>query len=310
MKGNHFVKCSLKVCTLVERAHNSLGAAYDSLARRLRLSARAICGASRGIALAVSLGVAPWLAGPATSAEVMTVFSKTGGPAMLVLVGEIVQGDSQKLASELIDVFGRGHAVGGVHLYSPGGNAYEGLLLARLIRDFHLTTYAPQGDEGNFSCFGEGSRKLSGLLVKNCVCASACGMAWLGGVIRRGTPGFHRVYYRDSGQKFGDVRVGVAEILEQLSVFLDEIQTPSWLRDIILSTGRSDMYYLDERDRRELLVDPTFRDYADGTCDNLRPDRDAVRSCIDNVRVRVANEAFATMMVRLMNQPAQGGAPD
>lgn len=102
----------------------------------------------------------------------------TGTPLKMILVqGEIVYGD----ADRFLDI-ARSVDIGSVLLESPGGNLFEGLVIGRAIRSSGFTTGVAPGT----------------------ACASACGLAWLGGTTRYMDPtalvGFHAAYIEKNGR--------------------------------------------------------------------------------------------------------------
>ena len=240
------------------------------------------------------------------SAEVYALLSKSGKPAYIMLVGPVEQGDTERLIAKIVKVLDLGHDIEGLHLYSPGGNAIEGVRLARTIREFSLTTFAPQGKEGAFRCHipSISSPSQVASIRENCLCASACAIAWLGGIERRGVPGFHRAYNPDPMTKYSDVRRGIQQVMAEFGALLNEIQTPSWLRDIIMATEGSGIYYLDNRDQKELAWDPTFRDHAEIVCDAAQGIDRRFYACLDDLQLRVVREAYATLR-SASQQPAR-----
>lgn len=102
----------------------------------------------------------------------------TGTPMeLVVLEGEIVQGDANRFWETV-----RSIDLGAVILNSPGGNLVEGLVIGRTIRASGFTTGVAPGT----------------------ACASACALAWLGGETRYMDPtalvGFHAAYIEENGR--------------------------------------------------------------------------------------------------------------
>lgn len=86
----------------------------------------------------------------------------------LIYTGAVEKGDAAMLMGIFLTY---GPAFDTIYLLSPGGVASEGVLLARTIREFGLTTVATED-----------------------ACYSACAMAWLGGVERQGIAWHHGAY--------------------------------------------------------------------------------------------------------------------
>lgn len=123
--------------------------------------------------LAAALALLAW---PALAAEVERVPLGSGDDGALITVtGEFRQGDDRKLVRALLET--EGTAI--VQFDSPGGSLIAGLAMGRAIRLNGATTLVPDG----------------------ATCASACGLAWLGGVRRAvgdgARVGFHAAYYVD-----------------------------------------------------------------------------------------------------------------
>ena len=112
---------------------------------------------------------------PAWLVQVYVNYNKTGDPDMfyrtetingstvLLATGAIRDGESQRLSAAL----NRAGAVDEVWLVSPGGASDEGVKMGREIRARGLTTRIPAGQ----------------------MCASACSVAFLGGLFRYVDPG-------------------------------------------------------------------------------------------------------------------------
>jgi len=107
----------------------------------------------RAAAAALALGL---LAQPAAALD-YTV-RQEGRGSVVIAQGAIEAGDAAKLRA----LVARTRGVDEVWFNSPGGNAVEGLVIGRAIRDLGLATRIPNG----------------------AMCASACSYAFLGGPIR------------------------------------------------------------------------------------------------------------------------------
>lgn len=121
---------------------------------------------------ACGLNAAPTLAADIARSS---LDGSTDGGALITVTGEFHKGDDRKLVRALLET--EGTAI--VQFESPGGSLIAGLAMGRAIRLNGATTLVPAG----------------------ATCASACGLAWLGGVRRAvGTGarvGFHAAYYVD-----------------------------------------------------------------------------------------------------------------
>lgn len=108
--------------------------------------------------------VAGWLAALAQPASAATFSMNQGNPPVVVVTGEIVQGDGERFAERVQDL---DRAI--ITLTSPGGHVLSGLRIGQLIRDRGFFTLVPD----------------------QAICASSCGLIWLAGRKRFMEPGAH-----------------------------------------------------------------------------------------------------------------------
>ena len=120
--------------------------------------------------LAIFLGSALWLACPARPAQISV--SSHGGPPLITITGEF---DFSDVIKFLRKTEGIQDAV--VVLKGPGGNAVAGMQIGKAIRQKGFLTVVPSSTN----------------------CASACALAWLGGLPRfmaqDSRIGFHTAYF-------------------------------------------------------------------------------------------------------------------
>ncbi|TMJ39000.1 MAG: hypothetical protein E6G89_10980 [Alphaproteobacteria bacterium] len=125
--------------------------------------------------LAIFLVSALWLACPARPAQIS--MSSHGGPPLITITGEFDFGDVIKF---LRKTEGIQDAV--VVLKGPGGNAVAGMQIGKAIRQKGFLTVVPPSTN----------------------CASACALAWLGGLPRfmaqDSRIGFHSAYFVKGGR--------------------------------------------------------------------------------------------------------------
>jgi hypothetical protein len=125
--------------------------------------------------LAIFLASALWLASSADAAQ-MSV-SSNGGPPLITITGEF---DFSDVVKFLRKTEGIQDAV--VVLKGPGGNAVAGMQIGKAIRQKGFLTVVPSSTN----------------------CASACALAWLGGLPRfmaqDSRIGFHTAYFRKDGR--------------------------------------------------------------------------------------------------------------
>lgn len=142
--------------------------------------------------------LAPWTA--ARAVEVSVIPASASNPAVIQVSGEFLSGDQKKFVDVAVNV---PDAI--VVFDSPGGDLLAGLEIGKAIR---LKEYATGVDDGM-------------------VCASACALAWLGGVKRLMSPGahigFHAAFNVDDRQVTGAGNAFVGAYLSQLGL------TPSFI---------------------------------------------------------------------------------
>jgi ATP-dependent protease ClpP protease subunit len=130
---------------------------------------------SRMWRLAIFLASALWLARSAEPAQISV--SSNGGPPLITITGEF---DFSDVVKFLRKTEGINDAV--VILKGPGGNAVAGMQIGKAIRQKGFLTVVPSFTN----------------------CASACALAWLGGLPRfmaqDSRIGFHTAYFMKGGR--------------------------------------------------------------------------------------------------------------
>lgn len=120
-----------------------------------------------------------------------------------------------------------------VILISPGGSVLGGVRLGEAIRSHNFDTYAPYDG----------------------FCASACSLAFLGGVGRALDPeskfGIHQF---SSGDKGGDESVTQITVV-LLADYIERMGVNRMLLDYASLVPPSEMYWLSDKDRKDLRVD-------------------------------------------------------
>jgi hypothetical protein len=124
-----------------------------------------------GIFLAISISIA----GQCDAANIE--IDRSADVPIITITGTLKDGDGESFAEKI-----SGLTRGVVLLASPGGNLFAGLRIGKLIHLKKFSTAVPDGPG----------------------CASACAIAWLGGVIRymgqTARVGFHAAYRMDNGR--------------------------------------------------------------------------------------------------------------
>ena len=152
------------------------------------------------------------------------------GEVFVILSGEFRAGDEgarfkrevERLNAEL------------VLFNSPGGNVASAMAYGRLIRDLGLST----------------------LQLKDHECASACSLAFLGGVERYAEPGsigVHRATFTDEIESRAAV-AAIQELTADIIGYLTEMDVDPALLQIALSVDNADIRYLTGQEMLDLGV--------------------------------------------------------
>ncbi len=166
----------------------------------------------------------------------------------VVVEGPIEPGDTGKVTSILEKARGQ---ISYIFLYSPGGDLIEGMNLGRLIRSLELTTWVPGGFKGQSpSC----SKRNSDIVPvpkdsKNCICASACFIAYVGGADRTaGHLTIHRPRFAsaDFGKLTPDqAKQEHAKLIGITSSYMKEMEVPNRIIEEVIAVPSNEGRVLD-----------------------------------------------------------------
>lgn len=189
------------------------------------------------------------------------------------LEGPIVPGDYEKVRN-----FMRTHhkTLGSFSLNSPGGNVLEALKIGRLFRRYLISATAPfytalgnlsfttfRHPNGNdFLCGSDGGN------LDDCTCASACALIWLGAVKRYGSAGFHRPRIVDPqfvNMSPSDASAVYRDILRMVEVYMEEMEAPRALTDLMISTSSADLKWV-SGDDEGFRKPPSISEWLDAGC--------------------------------------------
>lgn len=140
---------------------------------------------------------------------------------------------------------------------SPGGSLVGAIELGRYIRASRLDTILEPEitDIRRDDTQPDGFRSIP--ISKRAICASACSLAFLGGVNRVVTEGARLGVHQFSGAN-GDVGESASQtIVTQVAMYVQEMGVDRRLIDLASSTPASSMYWLDANLVRSLQVDNT-----------------------------------------------------
>jgi hypothetical protein len=164
----------------------------------------------------------------------------------ITITEEVEVADYEKLAAFSLQVDPDSDTIIAI-MASPGGDAVAGMLIGKQLRDLKAYTLVPQ----------------------DVSCASACALAYLGGVIRAlsGRLGFHRPFHGTGEISAQDYR----EFLELLRVYFDEMSVSERLFEITRTTSPRNISWFDPKTHEELELrtlgligwDPIFEEDQD-----------------------------------------------
>lgn len=157
--------------------------------------------------------------------------SESGQP-FLLLSGEFTVADT---IAEFVTV-ATAHRAQFVIFDSPGGNIYSAMQHGRMIRALYLNT----------------------IQTRNFECASACALAFLGGVARSAVPGSIGVHQHSFASDFelgrDDAVAAAQQVTADILQYLTEMGVDAGLMQFALRYDRSDMRYLSGSEMESLKV--------------------------------------------------------
>lgn len=170
--------------------------------------------------------------------------------SQLVLSGEVVKGDGEKFRRFLYVHFDEYKQNRYVRLQSNGGNLYETLRIAAILRSVYPIVWAPK-------------------------CASSCFFLYLSGIERRydssNRIGIHRAYFDPSyfrDLKLEEAKAKLDELTKITDSILEENRVPQHLRDRLNSTSSDEIYWLSVQDAQSIgLMPPWFEELIIAKCD-------------------------------------------
>lgn len=248
----------------------------------------------RLLALALMLAITP----SASSAAEITCVQQYGSPPISEdVAGKIwpsgfrpsastcmvalLQGTIEKGDYERYRVFYRQQHRGlqSLYLASPGGDAEEAMKIGRLVRKYLLTTWAPSRYADDLPFHLTNPSWTVGRPVEylcqgpTCICASACGLIWFGGVDRTGQVGLHRPKITDPQFKAlqpANASTVYRRVVQEISRYLEEMEAPRPLIDGMVATSSAEIRWVDaSSDNDQLEHPPSFVEWVDASCGSL-----------------------------------------
>jgi hypothetical protein len=191
----------------------------------------------------------------------------------ITVKGPIVSGDENAFKSEVLRWLKKDFYIGGVQLYSRGGDVRTALNIGRQIRLLNATTVGPNLSlkyPGSNSCTSGGALDQTVVYYNpktgdgddDCMCASSCFLIWAGGVGRNaGAMGVHRP--RFDQQWYSKLDPATAEsyysaTTADIKKYLAEMDVPTETAALMFAYPSSGMYYLSARELALLDNTPTW----------------------------------------------------
>ena len=185
--------------------------------------------------------------------------------------GVIDKGDFEKVRR----LYAENHPLLNVFsLISAGGSVEEAEKIGRLFRRYLISVFSPLrvGEITWFSDMGDGWRCKG----PNCVCASACGLAWFGGTKRLRTVGLHRPRIDNPdfrGLAPAEAAKVYTAVLEQIRRYMMEMEAPRPTINAMVGTGSSEVQWIDA-DQDALSRPPSFAEWSDASCGMFFPQQE------------------------------------
>lgn len=204
-----------------------------------------------------------WASVPSHAAEIACAGFR-GRCYLGLLSGQISKGDYDKIVTFLRANYS---SLATLALVSPGGDVDEALKIGRLFRKYLLSTEAPwQLEDGTWGLpLTDTPPQCRG---SDCACASACALIWFGGVDRTGTVGLHRPRINDPmfrGLSPAEASTVYRQALEKIATYLDEMEAPRPIIELMITTGSDDIRWVDFIDDG-LDRPPSMAEWEDASC--------------------------------------------
>lgn len=166
--------------------------------------------------------------------------------------------------------------LGGVYLYSPGGDFLEAIKIGKALRALELSSQVPQRTrDGRAQCDEFGGSKPR--LPENCTAASAAFFIHIGAVHRGGTylavhrPYFNPVQFKNLSQE--EAQTAYAKLIELSRSYMNEMSIPAHVQEEVLNTPSDKARLLDEKTiQTHIWGTPAYRhEWLRAKCSTLSP---------------------------------------
>ena len=186
--------------------------------------------------------------------------------ANIRLIGKIEKGDAEKFKIIVEYLREEKITVNMLLLASIGGDAIEAMQIGTIVRESFIPTQAPFALDSGFTCNGY----PSGLKEDDCDCSSACFLIWAAGVHRMGDVlGIHRPYFLGGNlEKLSAAkdRKELVQIYERIGSYLENMDVPEHIIDIMFNTASDEITYLDWNTAKSMQSAPSFDKRIGANC--------------------------------------------
>ena len=218
----------------------------------------------------------------------------------LLLEGQIVSGDFDRLRDALRDKAVFQKIKEGAFLASPGGDLLEAMRIGVLLRSLQLKTLLPVAPS-QFAPALIQARDLKN--PSNYVCVSACFFLYLAGADRTpasvGRLGVHQPSpkWNDSGTPSQELlHAAESKMNTAIAVYLTAMGIPDGIRQIIVSTPADQVHWITRDEFAKYIYgrSPALAKAVDDICGAAIEEKNAnFARCAKNVQTAVSQQAWA-----------------
>lgn len=232
--------------------------------------------------LALLIGIGHF---PAFAAEFVSVEKKGNVRYVEIYIsGVINEGDDRKLHDLVVEYHSKTISLFVLNFRSPGGDLDAGIRLGRIARKIRAVTAgpiavrhrgelllvcdSPNSTESSHNTIGDAAAVFPGADDDNtCICASACALAWAGGIKRRGLVGFHRPYLiQHEGLELGDIEKGMRQSAFAVREYLREVDVQESIINNSETMNSEEIYFPNENEEKELEYTPALEELIISYC--------------------------------------------
>lgn len=176
----------------------------------------------------------------------------------LLLEGQILAGDAEKIPAYLQEAKSKGKTVARIDLRSPGGDVLEAIKISEILNRNIISASAPMrpysftdAQTGEVKTLYDRCNIAEEISdEENCVCNSSCAIIWLAAPLRTGGYiGIHRPRFDESyfsGLSVASAQDKYKQMSKYVSSFLVDHEVPPHIITTMMSTPSGQIYILKE----------------------------------------------------------------